>query len=565
MKKNFRNYISKRNILIKCILILVLFNLPIFFLNCSGPEKTKVQKIVVGIPNDASTINPLYAFNVIEGHLIDLLYLKPAIEYWNDSLGIIDYKPMLAKKWEWNSDSSSITLYLRDDAYWSDGKKITTEDIVYSFDIYSDPKVESRFLGEFKNFYTLDGMQIDTAKSFKVISPEILKINFKEKAVPDFLDLNLEILPRHIWEKYKREELSTANENFEPITSGPFKLIKWDKNSAIHLGIDSSSFLFNPDNINGIIFKIIPDYKSRITQLITGEIDLAEGIKSEDIGEISKNNNLRITSLKGREFDYIGWNHIDPKISAKNKSVSNKLFASPEIRKALGYAINKEEILKSYLGQYGEICNGPVSPIFKKYYDDNLKGLEYNPSKAKEILKEQGWSDKNNDAILEKGNTEFKFDLFTNSGNPRREYAATIIKNNLREVGIDANVQILESAAFIQKLMKREFDAWISGWTIPLPIALKGFWYSDKNIGIFNFSNYFNNRVDNILDSLESKVTDIKKASLYKELQQIFYKDQPVTYLYWVDNIIVYNKRLSKIKFSILGLVKNAWEWKVSK
>jgi peptide/nickel transport system substrate-binding protein len=564
MNSIIRSVIPKQNFILKNLIFLISISFTLVLFNCSGSEKSKVQRIVVGIPNDISTLNPLYAFDVIEGHLIDLLYLKPAIESWNDSLGVIEYKPMFAKKWEWNSDSSSITLYLRDDAYWSDNKKITAEDIVYSFDIYSDPKVDSRFLGEFKNFYTLDGVHIDTSKTFQVISPETLKINFKEKAVPDFLNINLEILPRHIWSKYKREELSTAKENFEPVTSGPFKLIKWERNSTIQLGIDSSSFLFNPDNINGIVFKIIPDYKSRITQLITSEIDLMEGIKSEDISEISKNKNLKVTSLKGREFDYIGWNHVDPKLTMKNKSIANKLFSSAEIRKALGYAINREEILNTYLGHFGEICNGPVSPIFKKYYDVDLKGLEYNPARAKNILREQGWLDRNNDGILEKGNTEFKFDLFTNSGNPRREYAATIIKNNLLEVGINVNVQILESAAFIQKLMNKEFDAWVSGWTIPLPMDLKGFWYSDKNVGIFNFSNYQNSRVDTILDLVQSRISDSTKVSLYKQLQQIFYNDQPITYLYWVDNIIVYNKKLSKIKFSILGLMKNAWEWKIN-
>jgi peptide/nickel transport system substrate-binding protein len=541
---------------------LLLFFAVLLF-SCTSQDKNKNQTIVVGIPNDVSTINPLYAFDVLEGHLIDILFLKPAIENWNDSTGMIEFKPMLAKRWEWNADSSAITLYLRDDIYWSDGKKITAEDIVYSFDIYSDPKVESRFLGEFKNFNTIDGLQLDTAKTFQIISSQILKINFKENSVPNFLDINIEILPKHIWSKYKREEISTAKENFEPITSGPFRLIKWDRNASIKLVIDSSSFLFNPENINGIIFRVLPDYRSRITNLITGDVDIVEGIKSEDAHEITANKNLKITSLRGREYDYIGWNNIDPTAYQKDKIIPNKLFSSSEIRTALGYAINKQEILNTSLGQYGEICKGPVSPIFKEYLENNLTELKYNPEKSKEILKKNGWEDKNNNGIIEKGNVEFKFDLYTNSGNPRRQYAATIIKNNLRAVGIDASVVILESNVFIDKLMKRDVDAWISGWTITLPIDLTMFWHSDKNTALFNFSNYKNNRVDKILEVLKSKIPQSMKIELYRELQNIFFVDQPVTYLYWVDNLIAYNKNLSNNKFSLLGLVKNAWEWKV--
>jgi len=536
----------------------------LLFASCDGQKSPTNNRIVIGIESDIQTFNPMFAYNVIEGHLVDLLYLKPAIEIWNDSLGIIEFKPMLAKNWEWNEDSTSITIYLRDNIYWSDKKPITAEDIIFSFEIYSDPKFDSRFLGQFYNFNTIDGLQIDSKKTFEVVSPKILTINFLEGTLPTLLDINLEIIPKHIWSKYPTDQIATAQENFEPVTSGPFKLSQWNRMSTIHLDIDSSSFLFNPDNINRIIFKVIPDYKSRIYQLITGEIDLAENIKREDLSELNEDDELKTVSLRGREYDYVGWNHVDPEAFQQNQIIPNKYFSSPKIRKALTYAINRQEIVNSYLSGYAKVGKGPVSPMFKNYFDDSLEMDEYNPSKAREILEENGWVDKNNDGIVEKDDEEFKFELYTNSGNPRREYVATIVKNNLHAIGIDVNIQILESGAFIDKLMKRNFDAWISGWTIPVPIDLYPFWYSDTEIGMFNFSTYQNKEMDEILDSLALKLTETKKVVLYKKMQSIFYNDEPVTFLYWFDNIITYNKRISKIKLSQLGLVKNAWEWQVN-
>ena len=120
----------------------------------------------------------MFAYNVIEGHLVDLLYLKPAMEIWNDSLGIMEFEPMLAEKWEWNEDSTSITLYLRDSIFWSDKKPITVYDIIFSFEVYSDPEVDSRFLGQFYNFNTIDGLKIDIDKTFKVISKKFLLSTF---------------------------------------------------------------------------------------------------------------------------------------------------------------------------------------------------------------------------------------------------------------------------------------------------------------------------------------------------------------------------------------------------
>lgn len=542
----------------------LLLTLLVFVLSCSSQKNPKDERIVIGIPSDVQTINPMYAFSLVEGNLIDLLFMKPANEIWNDSLGVIEFRPMLAEKWEWSENNNMLRLYLRKDIFWSDGNPITAEDIVFSFDVYSDPKVESRFFGQFANFSTIDGQQIDIENTFKIISPTILDINFKKGSNPTLLDINLEIIPKHTWSKFKKEEFAQAQNNFEPITSGPFKLIKWEREALISLRIDSSSFLYNSDNIREIIFKVIPDYKSRITQLKTGAIDIMDNIKSEDAEELKAITELKFYSLRGRDYDYVGWNHINPQEYQKSKVIPNKFFSSSKVRKALTYAISRKEIIESYLSEFGEICRGPVSPMFKIYYDSGLPAYDYSPEKAKEILRDAGWSDKNGDGIIENGDVDFSFDLYTNTGNPRRNYVATIVKNNLRAVGIEANVQMLETGAFVEGLMKRDYDAWIAGWTIPIPIDLNPYWNSDKEIGFLNFSSYQSKAKDDILNTLQQRLTESEKIKLYKDLQSIFLEDEPVTFLYWFDNIIVYNKRISEINFSMLGLVKNAWEWRIN-
>lgn len=188
---NSRKTLFNKNISI--LLLSALLFLAIYFLSssCSTNENQNVDRIIIGIESDTQTINPMYAFSLFEGNLIDLLFLKPANEIWNDSLGMIEFKPMLAEKWEWANDENLLRLYLREDIYWSDGVPITAEDIVYTFDVYSDPKVESRFFGQFANFYTIDAQQIDIEKSFKIISPTIIEINFRKDRNPTLLDINL--------------------------------------------------------------------------------------------------------------------------------------------------------------------------------------------------------------------------------------------------------------------------------------------------------------------------------------------------------------------------------------
>jgi peptide/nickel transport system substrate-binding protein len=531
----------------------------LFLSSCSDEGKISKNEIVIGIQADVQTINPMYAFSLTEGNVIDLLYMKPAKETWNKALGKIEFEPMLAEKWEWNNDSTSITFYLRDDIYWSDGKPITAADIIFTFDVYSDPEVNSRFFGLFNDFFKKANTQIDIAKTFKLISPTELVINFPEDASPDFLDINLEILPEHIWSKYPRDEFAHSEANFKPVTSGPFKLEKWEKEGFISLVRDSSSFLFNPDNLQKLLFKIIPDYKTRLIELKAGSIDLLDNIKSEDVGELNEADDLKIVSLRGRDYDYIGWNHKDPE-----QDIPNRFFSLTEIRKAMSYAVNRKEIIDSYLGKFGEICKGPVSPMFKFYYDSDGEIYEYNSALAKEILKEKGWTDSDNDGILEKGSLEFKFDIYLNSGNPRRNYVAQIVKNNLKAIGIEANIKELETGTFIDGLFNREYDAWIAGWTIPVPLDLIPYWSSDPEVGFLNFSAYQGDEKDAILERLQEDPPEKEKARLFKKLQEIFHEDEPVTFLYWFDNIISYNKRISKIEFSILGLVKDASEWRIN-
>ncbi len=96
--------------------------------------------------------------------------------------------------------------------------------------------------------------------------------------------------------------------------------------------------------------------------------------------------------MKGREYDYIGWNNIDPAAFNKDKKVTpNKFFGSANVRKALTYAINRKEILDSYLNNYGELAVTPVTPIFKNSIDSSIKPYPYDVQKAKELLAEEGW------------------------------------------------------------------------------------------------------------------------------------------------------------------------------
>jgi peptide/nickel transport system substrate-binding protein len=533
------------------------------FTTCTD-NTTKINRAVIGLPADVNSFNPMYAFSVDEGAVSELLYLSLVDFSWNKELGELEAHPSLAEKWMWASDSASITFYLREGLTWSDGIPLTADDVVFSLVAYSDPGVNSKLFGTFEDLYSDPDGRIDEEKTFVVKSSLEFKINFKPGSAPRLVDISHPVIPKHIYDQIDRKDFETAEANFSPVSNGPFMLKKWDRNQSITLKANENSFLYNPGNIDELVFKIIPDYTSRLNQLKKGEIDFMELITAEDVSDLKERDNLNILTIDGREYDYIAWNNID--IDTYHKSgriVPNKLFGKREVRIALTYAINRQEILEEYLYNYGSIATTPVSPIFTSFYNPYIKPYTYNPAKAKKILTNEGWIDSNNNGIIDKNGVEFEFTLYVPGGNPLRNYAATIVQNNLKAIGIEMKFETLEIGAFIDNLGGKKMNAWMAAWYIIVPIELNVLWNSDLQSTQLNFVSYQNKAIDNIMEQLNKNLPGEIQKELYYQFQEIIHQDNPETFMYWTSNIIGINKKINNINISPLGAITHCWEWSV--
>lgn len=532
--------------------------------SCSNDNPKHSKKVVIGISADLESINPAYSFSVDEGVIDETLFLSLVQFKWNKNNGDLEPDPMLATSWEWAPDSSYIVFDLRKDVLWSDGVKFSPDDIIFSFDIYSDPLVQSRFYGSFKNFHTDFDNHIDIHKTFEVIADNKIKINFLPNSIPTLLDVIFPIIPKHIFGKINKSEISKSEINFNPVSSGAYKLKSWERNQAIVLEANKKSFLYKDGMIDEIIFKIVPDYNSRLMQLQKGEIDFAELIKPMDVRDLRENNRLKIASVKGREYDYLGLSNIDPDSYSKNRIIKkNKLFGNAKIRRAIAFAINRSEILSEYLNNFGQLTVTPISPIFNRYYDTGLKPIEFNPDSAKKLLSEDGWKDTDNNGVLDKNGGDFSFIINIPSGNPLREYAGAVIKNNLKAVGIDVNIEKTELGTFLDNLYNKKYNAWMASWYIQVPLELKAFWFSDLNSTPLNYGSYQSKEADNIIDKLNTRLTIDKKIDYYKKFQKIIYWDQPAVFLYWTDDIVVYNEKIQNITIDPYGALQLLWEWRL--
>jgi peptide/nickel transport system substrate-binding protein len=535
----------------------LLYLLIIFILipGCGSEQKKSV--VVIGISYEPESLNPLYAFSGYEISITELLYPSLVKLKWDGKKGDVDVTPMLAESILWE-DSVTAVVTIKGGISWSDSVEFTSRDVVFSFDLFSDPVVQSRLYGSFINFNTDDDLRIRSS-GFEIIDSHNLRIKFREGSFPSEIDFDLPLLPEHVYKDLQRDNIIFSGKEMDPVTCGPFKLKSWRRNQSVILEKNKDYFLLRENAPDEIYFKIIPDYTSRITQLKNGEIDFADDIKIEDVKELAKNDNLSVGFVKGREYDYIGWNNF---VSSGNSTRTNPFFGDKNVRKALTLAVNRYEIMNDYLLNYGEVASSSISPIFKEAIDSSIQPYPYNPSAARELLNEAGWSDIDNDGILEKGKHEFSFTLNIPSGNPRRDFAAVVIKNNLKILGVDVNIEVMEPSVFFEKMFNRELKAWIAGWSIPIPQEVKVYWYSDFSQAPFNVAGFRSSEADLVIEKIVKENDPGRKNKLYREMHKILHEENPVTFLYWIDNLVVYNnKRIKNISITPLGAVHHIWEW----
>ncbi|MCK5289191.1 MAG: peptide-binding protein, partial [Candidatus Omnitrophica bacterium] len=363
----------------------------------------------------------------------------------------------LAESWVVSEDGLEITFNLRKGVKWHDGVEFTADDVKFGFETI----INENTLTAYKEDY----LQV---KKVEVIDKYTFRVNYEKPFAPALSTWgSLVVLPKHLLEGKDITKVDFAR---NPVGMGPFKFSKWVAGQEVVLTSNHNYFDGRP-YLDRYIYRIIPDSATRFMELKAGGVDQM-GLSAL---QYRKQTTTSYFKENFQKFKYPTFNYTYMGFNLKHPWFKDRM-----VRQAIGYAIDKKEIIKGVLFGLGNPATGPYVPNTWPYNPD-VKKYNYNPEKAKSLLEEAGWKDTNGDGFLDKEGKLFEFTILTNMGNSYRIKTASIIQWRLKKIGIKVNIRILEWSSFINEFIdKKRFEVVLLGWSIGLDPDQYDIWHSSK-------------------------------------------------------------------------------------
>ncbi|MEH7125338.1 ABC transporter substrate-binding protein [Bacillus sp. JJ1532] len=474
----------------------------------SSATSEKRDDIKVGLDVDAGTMDPRLSKDVSATRVSELVYDGLIVLSAN-----LEPEPALAKEWE-NPDPTTWIFTLRDDVTFHDGEPFTAEDVKYTYDSIIDPN----FQAPSASFYA-------PIESVEVINSHQVKFTLKQPSAPLLTYLNIGIVPKHIGEK--NDNSLSSN----PIGTGAYKMVKWDKNSKI-------SFEANENYWNGepktkkITYFIIPDNSTRVASLESGDIDLVHSpLSPQDIKRLKENNKFEVKETEGLGFTYLNFNQKHPILSDMN------------VRQAISHLVNKDVISTDIYQGMDKPGKSPLIPA-SWAYDDSISGFPYDPSKAAELFKEAGWEDTDGDGILDKNGEKLTITLSTHSEDPNRIQTVEYLQNEFTKYGIQTEVKTSEWPTFSAALTEGNFDIALVGWLNQIDPD-RSFYNPFHTNGGSNYGKYSNPTVDKLIEEGRAALDRTERTSIYQEAAKIVTEEVAYNVVLYQGYIAMYSKNLT--------------------
>ncbi len=451
--------------------------------------------------------------------------------------------PGMADQWTISPDGRVYTFNLRKDMKWSDGTPITADDFEWTYSLASNPANRYPYIEGLKDIASL-----------RATDDYVLEIQLKQAICTGLVVADsITPLPRHVWGQYSWTDPAKNPEVMNPtVVSGPYKLKEWKQNDHATF-VRNEAYYRGATNFDSTTVRVVSNAATQMQLLKSGEIDFAP-VAITDYDDAKKSDNLKLYewSPDAPEWDFIGLN------------LRRAFLKNVAVRRALATAMPRQQIVD-------QAYRGLAKPMFSTFaptswvFNPDVARYDYNIDAAKSMLQAAGYKLNAQGKLVDKDNKAVpKLKILYNTTNKRREQVATMVRDEFKKLGLDADAVGMEFQAYQDYLKKDpyDYDMYVLGWrTSQDPYFTYQLWSQDS-IPAYNAGAYVNADVEKLFEQANRPPCDVDaRKKVFQQIQKTISDDAPYIFLAYQAGYAFVNKRIVPNEPSKLGIDYLPEQW----
>ncbi len=531
-------------------------------------------RLVIATFGDPKTFNPITENESSSQDIIRLLFMGLVVVDTQTQ----DVRPGLAHKWDVSADQKTWTFHLRKGVIWSDGKPLTADDVVFTWQVVYDPKINNVTADLFK----IDGKNFEVAK----VDDWTVKVTTPDPYAP-FIEYfgSVAIIPRHVLEsKRAAGEFEAAyginTPPAELVTCGPFNLKQFKPGEYTLLERNPRFFMVDAKGqplpyLDAVVYKVVPDMNAMSLAFLNNECDVHENVRPDEYDKFraeADKGKFQLAELGvGLERGFL-WFNMNPEKDKAGKPLVDpaklKWFGNTKFRQAISFALDRPSIVKSIYANRAEPNYSFVSKANGKWYNADTPKYPYDLDKARALLKSIGIEDRNNDGLLEDADGKpIEFVMNTNTGNVVREKLATMIASDLKKLGVKLVYQPIEFNSLVSKINNtKDYECILLGlggggvdpassMNVLLSSGFTHQWYPRQK----SPATAWEARIDELMNQQIKELDHAKRKALFDEVQHILGEQAPMIYTTSPKSYSAYRGNLGNVRATALSSYRVTW------